>query len=64
MMYVFKSPSEKGYYHDIGYVYPNLFITNHDIQRFGNLIRTKYGYNQDNGDYWKRHKLAIACHFH
>ncbi|KAK8889966.1 hypothetical protein M9Y10_034723 [Tritrichomonas musculus] len=61
MMYVFKSPNEKGYHHDLGYVYPYLFITNHDVQRFGNLIRSKYGYGQSNGDYWKRYKMAIAC---
>ncbi|OHS93642.1 alpha-amylase [Tritrichomonas foetus] len=58
---VFKSPSDKGYSHELGYIYPNLFITNHDIFRFGNLIRNKYGYGQENGDYWKRYKVAISC---
>ncbi|KAL7716358.1 Cyclomaltodextrinase [Entamoeba marina] len=42
------------------YAYPNLFLTNHDVWRFGNLIRKKYGYGQDNDDYWKRHKVALA----
>ncbi|OHS98115.1 amylase [Tritrichomonas foetus] len=61
MVSLFKTPSEKGYSHELGYIYPNMFITNHDVWRFGNLIRSKYGYGQDNNDYWKRHKLAIAC---
>ncbi|ELP93406.1 cyclomaltodextrin glucanotransferase precursor, putative [Entamoeba invadens IP1] len=42
------------------YAYPNLFITNHDLLRFGNLIRKKYGYSQGNNDYWGRHKAALA----
>ena len=54
---VFRTPTEKGY---ISGVYPNMFITNHDLWRFGNLIRSKYGENRDNDNYWKRHKIAIA----
>ena len=54
----FKAPNEKGYSSD---VYPNLFITNHDVWRFGNLIKNKYGYDRNNQDYWKRHKIAIGC---
>ena len=42
------------------YAYPNLFISNHDILRFGNLIRKKYGYGQENSDYWGRHRAAIG----
>ncbi|BFU21416.1 alpha-amylase, putative [Entamoeba histolytica HM-1:IMSS] len=42
------------------YAYPNMFITNHDLLRFGNLIRKKYGYGRDNNDYWGRHRAAIA----
>ena len=55
---VFKAPNEKGYQSG---VYPNLFITNHDVWRFGNLIKNKYGYDRGNQDYWKRHKVAIGC---
>ena len=55
---VFKTPSEKGYSSD---VYPNLFITNHDVWRFGNLIRNKYGYDRSNQAYWKRYKIALGC---
>ncbi|KAH0785693.1 Alpha amylase, catalytic domain containing protein [Histomonas meleagridis] len=55
---VFKTPSEKGYSSD---VYPNLFITNHDVWRFGNLIRSKYGYDRSNEAYWKRYKIALGC---
>ena len=42
------------------FAYPNLFLTNHDVWRFGNLIRKKYGYGKENQDYWKRHKVALA----
>ncbi|EDS89863.1 beta/alpha-amylase precursor, putative [Entamoeba histolytica HM-1:IMSS] len=42
------------------FAYPNMFITNHDLLRFGNLIRKKYGYGRDNNDYWGRHRAAIA----
>ncbi|EAY06912.1 Alpha amylase, catalytic domain containing protein [Trichomonas vaginalis G3] len=54
---IFKTNSEKGYY---GQVYPNLFISNHDVWRFGNLIKNKYGYGKSSQDYWKRHKIAMA----
>lgn len=60
LAYVYKTPSEKGYSHSKG-VYPNLFITNHDVWRFGNLIRGKYGYGKENDAYWRRHKTAIAA---
>lgn len=59
--YVMKSASDKGYYHPSndekasGYL-PNLFITNHDLVRLGDLINWKY--NNDN--YWKRHKVALS----
>lgn len=58
LMNVFKPPEQKGY--QAG-VYPNLFISNHDIWRFGNLIRGKYGYDRSNPDYWKRYRIAIGC---
>lgn len=37
---------------------PNYFLTNHDLIRFGNLIKEAHGYGPENGDYWKRHKAA------
>jgi glycosidase len=42
------------------YAFPNLFLTNHDILRFGNLVRKKYGYGQENSDYWGRYRAAIG----
>ena len=54
---VFRTPSEKGYSGD---VYPNMFITNHDVWRFGNLIRSKYGYARENDAYWNRYKIALG----
>lgn len=39
---------------------PNLFLTNHDVLRVGDLIRWKYGYAQENTDYWKRHKAMLS----
>ena len=41
-------------------VFPNLFISNHDLWRFGNLIRSKYGIGPEKDEYWKRHKITIA----
>ena len=58
--YVMKNASAKGYYHPSndekanGYL-PNLFITNHDLVRLGDLINWKY-----NDNYWKRHKAALS----
>ncbi|EDS88603.1 hypothetical protein EHI_008920 [Entamoeba histolytica HM-1:IMSS] len=42
------------------YAYPNMFLTNHDLVRFGNLIRKKYSYGKENSLYWGRHKAALA----
>ena len=59
--YVMKSAGAKGYKHpsnDIradNYV-PNLFITNHDLVRFGDLVTWKF----DNNNYYKRHKVALS----
>jgi cyclomaltodextrinase len=41
---------------------PNFFFTNHDVIRFGDLIQRAphLQYGPENGDYWKRHKLAFA----
>ncbi|KAH0796762.1 Alpha amylase, catalytic domain containing protein [Histomonas meleagridis] len=60
MLKIYKTPAEKGYSHDLGEVYPNLFITNHDLWRFGNLVKGKYGYGKENEAYWKRHKIALS----
>ena len=54
---VFRTPEEKGY---ISGVYPNMFISNHDVWRFGNLIRGKYGEGVNSDNYVKRHKIALA----
>lgn len=56
---VYKSSTSKGYTHPNGY-YPNLFITNHDIARFGNLLNWKDGLTKSSTLYWQRHKLALA----
>ena len=55
---VHQTPAEKGYPSN---VYPNLFISNHDTWRYGNLIRAKYGYGVDNYGYWQRYKMAIGA---
>lgn len=57
--YVYSGFSSKGYTHPEGY-YPNLFITNHDLVRFGNLINWKFSENRSSENYWKRHKIALA----
>jgi len=53
----FRSTTDKGYPSG---VYPNMFISNHDLWRFGNLIRAKFGEDVDSENYWKRHKIALA----
>lgn len=53
-----RTPTEKGY---INGVYPNLFFSNHDTWRFGNLVRSKHNADVDNDMYWKIHKMAIAA---
>lgn len=57
--YVYSNYTTKGYTHPEGY-YPNLFITNHDLVRFGNLINWKFSENRSSENYWKRHKIALA----
>jgi len=39
---------------------PNLFLTNHDVVRFGDLIQRNGLENPDHSNYWKRHKCAFA----
>lgn len=57
--YIYSDYSTKGYTHPEGY-YPNLFITNHDLVRFGNLVNWKFSENRSSENYWKRHKIALA----
>ena len=57
--YLYKNSTDKGYTHPDGY-WPNLFITNHDLVRFGNLVNWRFGENRSSANYWKRHKLAIG----
>lgn len=57
--YVYSDYSTKGYTHPEGY-FPNLFITNHDLVRFGNLVNWKFSENRSSENYWKRHKIALA----
>lgn len=57
--YVYSNYTAKGYTHPEGY-YPNLFITNHDLVRFGNLVNWKFSENRSSENYWKRHKIALA----
>lgn len=57
--YVYSDFKSKGYTHPDGY-WPNLFLTNHDLVRFGNLINWKYGENRSSPSYWGRHKVALA----
>lgn len=56
---IFRTPADMGYSHPKG-VFPNIFITNHDLWRFGNLIRARYGYGKENDAYWRRYKIAIS----
>jgi len=55
---VHQTASEKGYPSN---VYPNLFVSNHDLWRLGNLIRKKFNYGQENTHYWRRHKMCIGA---
>lgn len=59
LSYVYSTPEEKGYSHKNG-VYPNLFISNHDLVRLGNLLNWKFNLTRDDDEYWKRHKCALA----
>mgnify|MGYP000324325740 CR=1 FL=1 len=59
LSYVYSTPEEKGYSHKDG-IFPNLFITNHDLVRFGNLLNWRYGLTRKNKEYWDRHKCALS----
>ena len=55
---VHRTPYDKTYGRDD--IYPNLFFSNHDLYRFGNLLRMRHGLTQNDDDYWRYHKIAIA----
>lgn len=57
---IYKTPAQMGYSNPHG-VFPNIFLTNHDLWRFGNLINAKYGYGEENDAYWRRYKIAITA---
>lgn len=59
LTYTYGTSTEKGYYHPDGY-WPNLFITNHDLVRLGNLINWKFSETPSSANYFKRHKVAMA----
>ncbi|MCI1647312.1 MAG: alpha-amylase family glycosyl hydrolase [Bacteroides sp.] len=59
LSHVYSSPKQKGYSHQRG-VYPNLFISNHDLVRFGNLLNWRFHLTKEDDDYWKRHQCALA----
>lgn len=56
---VYRTPDRKGYYHPEGYI-PNLFITNHDLCRFGNLLYFDEHLTPSDDRYWKMHKIMMA----
>ncbi|MBP5705932.1 MAG: hypothetical protein J6W76_01505, partial [Spirochaetales bacterium] len=59
LTYTYGTYQEKGYVHDEGY-YPNLFVTNHDLVRLGNLINWKFSESPSSSNYWGRHRVAMA----
>ncbi|WP_288603251.1 alpha-amylase family protein [uncultured Treponema sp.] len=58
--YCLSSASTKGYSHPDGGYIPNLFITNHDLFRFGNLVNRKFGDDNTTDRYFGLHRAAIA----
>ncbi len=59
MEYTYGTYTEKGYTHPEGY-YPNLFFTNHDLVRYGNLLNWKFSIDPTTEEYFTRHKLMLA----
>ena len=55
---MFRTLQNKGYPEN---VYPNMFLTNHDLWRFGNLLRSKYETGPDSEQYWSRYKIAHSA---
>ena len=41
-------------------VAPNLFMTNHDVPRFGDLLQRTGISGKDDPEYWARHRLALS----
>jgi len=41
----------------VSYAQPNLFITNHDVVRFGDLLQLS---DKDGNEYYQRHKMALS----
>ena len=59
MEYTYGTFEEKGYEHPEGY-YPNLFFTNHDLVRYGNLLNWKFSLDPTKDEYFTRHKLMLS----
>lgn len=59
LSYTYGTSTDKGYYHPDGY-WPNLFFTNHDLVRLGNLINWRFSETPSSANYFKRHKVAMA----
>ena len=59
LSYTYGTSTDKGYYHPDGY-WPNLFFTNHDLVRLGNLINWRFSETPSDANYFKRHKVAMA----
>lgn len=59
MAYTYGTFTEKGYEHPEGY-YPNLFFTNHDLVRYGNLLNWKFKIDPTSDEYFARHKLMLS----
>ena len=59
LSYTYGTSTAKGYKHPDGY-WPNLFITNHDLVRLGNLINWKFGETPSSDNFYKRHNVAMA----
>lgn len=61
--YVLKDSEKKGYKCSDGYI-PNLFLTNHDVERLGTLLAIQDKEQNPNGKksniYYKKHKLAMS----
>ena len=59
MEYTYSDFTQKGYTHPDGY-YPNLFFTNHDLVRYGNLLNWKFKIDPTSDEYFARHKLMLS----
>lgn len=61
--YVFRSAEKKGYSHPDGFE-PNLFVSNHDLDRLGTAISAAFPEQRPGGresaTYYAKHKVAMA----